>query len=44
MDDLKLDYLWVVYPGSQTYSLDKNFQVAPLKQVLTQIRRLAKRN
>lgn len=31
--ELALKHLWVVYPGKETYSLEKNVTVAPLAQV-----------
>jgi hypothetical protein len=32
-EDLKLDRLWVVYPGEQTYPLDHRIEVVPLKEI-----------
>ena len=32
--DLKLDALWVIYPGTQTYALHERVQVMPLAAVL----------
>ena len=34
IDDLKLDRLWVVYPGTARYSLSDRITVAPLVEVL----------
>jgi uncharacterized protein len=34
LEDLKLDLLWVVYPGSHTYSLHERVQVLPLSQAI----------
>ncbi len=31
--DLKLDHLWVVYPGSRRYPLGKGFEVVPLLEL-----------
>ena len=33
MNDLNLHELFIVYPGKDAYSLDKNIQVIPLKKV-----------
>lgn len=32
-DDLRLDHLWVVYPGSKAYALSPHVTVIPLKDV-----------
>lgn len=34
MTDLKLDYLWVIYPGRQSYALDERVHVQPLADVI----------
>lgn len=34
LTDLKLDALWVIYPGTQTYALHERVQVMPLASVL----------
>lgn len=34
LQDLKLDALWVIYPGTQPYVLDERVQVMPLNHVL----------
>ena len=34
LTDLKLDYLWVIYPGRQAYALDERVQVMPLADVI----------
>lgn len=36
MNDLQLEYLWVIYPGSQYYQLAKNITVLPL-QIINKI-------
>jgi uncharacterized protein len=33
IQDLGLAHLWVVYPGDQTYALDKRITVMPLKEI-----------
>jgi uncharacterized protein len=33
MDDLRLDGLWVVYPGKSSYALADNIQVIPLSEI-----------
>jgi uncharacterized protein len=33
LHDLDLSYLWVVYPGIQTYQVDKRISVLPLKEI-----------
>jgi hypothetical protein len=33
IQDLGLTHLWVVYPGDQTYALDDNITVLPLKAI-----------
>ncbi len=35
--DLALEHLWVVYPGTKTYLLDKKITVLPLKKIRRQI-------
>jgi hypothetical protein len=30
MDDLRIEHLWVVYPGKDAYKLAKNITVTPL--------------
>jgi predicted AAA+ superfamily ATPase len=35
IQDIGLTHLWVVYPGDQTYDLDKNIAVIPLKAIRT---------
>lgn len=32
--DLKLDFLWVIYPGRQAYALDERVQVMPLADAI----------
>jgi len=39
IEDLKLDHLWVLYPGDQVYSLSKDITVLPLTE-LAQIKQL----
>lgn len=34
--ELSLKHLWVVYPGSETYKLDRNITVTPLKNIYKQ--------
>lgn len=34
VEDLKLDHLWVVYPGNETYRLSENITVIPLADAL----------
>jgi predicted AAA+ superfamily ATPase len=38
IDDLKLDRLLVVYPGDQSYSLDKNIAVVTLENAIAQFK------
>jgi len=33
LGDLKLAYLWVVYPGHESYPLAKNVRVIPLTEL-----------
>jgi hypothetical protein len=33
MEDLRLEQLWVIYPGETTYSLTENIKVLPLAEV-----------
>ena len=33
LDDLGLDYLWVIYPGEHSYPVDDRITVCPLQQV-----------
>lgn len=33
LQDLKLNHLWVIYPGSQIYALDKKITALPLSQI-----------
>ncbi len=42
-DDLRLKRLYVVYPGSRRYTLDKNIEVVPLNTLLGEIEALQKR-
>lgn len=35
MADLRLDHLWVVYPGDRTYSLTEKITVLPLEHITT---------
>ena len=35
MADLRLDHLWVVYPGDRTYSLTEKITVLPLERIAT---------
>jgi hypothetical protein len=32
MDDLRLDHLYVVYPGEKSYTLGKKIEVVPLSR------------
>lgn len=41
-DDLHLNRLYVVYPGSQRYALGKNIEALPLEAMLTQLDTLTK--
>ena len=34
IEDLKLDRLWVVYPGTKTYQLAQNVRVVPLEAAI----------
>lgn len=49
LSDLALDHLWIVYPGSEAYSLDDRLSVLPISQVqekaleLMKVRREGKR-
>jgi predicted AAA+ superfamily ATPase len=40
--DTKLDELWVVYPGTRTYALDKKITVRPLVECIRRRKRLGK--
>ena len=31
MDDLRLERLWVIYPGNEVYKLSENIEVVPLE-------------
>ena len=33
IEDLKLDHLWIVYPGPVTYPLDETITVLSIKQL-----------
>jgi len=33
LEDLKLEYLWIVYPGEQEYSVDEKITVCPLREI-----------
>lgn len=33
IDDLKLDQLWIIYPGEHKYPADEKIQVWPLQQI-----------
>lgn len=33
LDDLKLDHLWVVYPGDERYTLDDRISVLPVEEI-----------
>jgi len=33
LEDLKLEHLWIVYPGAQAYSLDEKITVCPLHDI-----------
>jgi predicted AAA+ superfamily ATPase len=33
IDDLKLDHLWIIYPGKETYPVGKKISVLPLKNL-----------
>ena len=32
-DDLKLEHLWIVYPGEHTYPVEKNISVLSLGRI-----------
>lgn len=38
LNDLKLDRAWIVYPGSESYSVHKRVQVVPLPALLRELR------
>ena len=33
LEDLKLDHLWIVYPGEQAYSVDEKITACPLREI-----------
>ena len=33
LDDLKLDRLWIIYPGEHQYPVDEKLEVWPLQQI-----------
>ena len=33
LEDLKLEHLWIVYPGEQEYSVDEKITVCPLREI-----------
>ncbi len=33
LHDLALDHLWIVYPGSEAYTLDDRLSLLPVSQV-----------
>lgn len=33
LDDLKLDRLWIIYPGGHQYPVDEKLEVWPLQQI-----------
>jgi hypothetical protein len=41
--DLKLDKLYVVYPGTERFPLDKDVEAVPLSAFLGEIRRIKRR-
>jgi hypothetical protein len=42
MDTLKLDHLWVVYPGQHIYPMDKKITALPVKDVSSLVDRMEK--
>jgi hypothetical protein len=38
LQDLKLQHLWVVYPGKQEYSLHEKISAVPLESILQNLR------
>jgi hypothetical protein len=43
IQDLKLEHLWVVYPGHQEYPLDEKISVVPLFNAIEYLKVLADR-
>lgn len=41
ISDLQLSHLWVIYPGTQAYEIDKQISVLPIGKTLAQLDRLA---
>lgn len=33
-EDLKLEHLWIVYPGEYAYPVEKNISVLPLSHII----------
>ena len=33
LDDLRLDHLWIIYPGTERYEVDRNITAWPLRDV-----------
>jgi len=44
LDDLRLDHLWIVYPGETSYPVDERITVWPLRDAAQLPRRLASRS
>jgi hypothetical protein len=38
LEDLGLDHLWIIYPGTETYPVDERITVWPFQE-LTELRR-----
>ena len=38
LEDLQLDHLWVVYPGTRSYDLGERVSVVPLSTVVDRVR------
>ena len=33
IEDLKLQHLWIIYPGKEEYALDTNVTVLPISEI-----------
>ena len=43
LEDLKLDHLWIVYPGDQKYSVDEKITVCPISEIASVSSKLSRK-
>lgn len=41
IEDLRLDHLWIIYPGETSYRLSENIEVLPLANIKTILGRIS---